>query len=110
MAAMMAAIHRWRPMYLGPNLPVEDVVHALQTSHAEVLMLSFVNRDDTDDEQVDQLLACLPADVGLVVGGGGTARIALRVRAHGGSVVGSLQELERWMNRYEAARGAADES
>lgn len=70
MSCFVAAVSGWRPVYLGPNLPVAEIVHVAETTRASLLLLSLVNdRDEATADQVRDLLAALPADTRLLVGG-----------------------------------------
>ncbi len=107
MAALLAAAYRWNVVYLGPNLPADEIAAAVATAGAEVLFLSFVN-DEHDDTSLRELLAALPPAVNLVAGGrsvgGVRATLADRTTA---TTVGSLQELEHWIDNYDRQRAAS---
>ena len=40
MVAMLAAMHGWSVLYLGPDLPAEEIAYAVTDTKAELLMLS----------------------------------------------------------------------
>lgn len=107
MAALMAAAYRWNVVYLGPNLPADEIAAVVATAGAEVLFLSFVN-DEHDDTALRELLAALPPAVSLVAGGRGVggvrAGLAERTTA---ATVDSLQELENWIDYYDRQRAAS---
>lgn len=107
MAALLAAAYRWNVLYLGPNLPADEITAAIATAGAEVLFLSFVN-DECDGQALDRLLASLPPTMSLVAGGRGVA--SARARLDGRPIittVDSLQELERWIDNYDRQRAAS---
>lgn len=67
--ALVAATRGFEPIYLGPNLPEEDIVLAVDMSRADVLLLSVV-RDLTavESAEFDEMLARLAARVETWVG------------------------------------------
>lgn len=71
MAAVAASIEGWRVVYLGPNIPIEDMAMAVKEHKAEVLALSIVYPQD--DPQLLQELMQLPIYMGdgvsIIVGG-----------------------------------------
>lgn len=70
LAALLAATHGWRVLYLGPDLPIDDIAHAVDTSGAELLLLSLVN-DPTaaQREAARALVAGLGHGVTVLAGG-----------------------------------------
>jgi DNA-binding transcriptional MerR regulator/methylmalonyl-CoA mutase cobalamin-binding subunit len=70
MVAMLAAMHGWSVLYLGPNLPAEEIAYAVSDTDAELLMLSVTNLDpDTTRAEVAAIEAALPKRVRFLVGG-----------------------------------------
>jgi DNA-binding transcriptional MerR regulator/methylmalonyl-CoA mutase cobalamin-binding subunit len=58
------------PVYLGPNLPVEEIVRAVETRRAQALALSLVVRADTDPSgALAELRERLDSEVEIWVGG-----------------------------------------
>jgi hypothetical protein len=81
LAALAAMGAGANPVYLGPELPVPDLVHAVSGSRASALALSFVRAPDHDTaEALAKLRAQLPADVQIWIGGTGAATLALPAR------------------------------
>jgi DNA-binding transcriptional MerR regulator len=107
MAALMAAAYRWNPVYLGPNLPADEIIHAVDQSGAEALMLSFVNDELTEAtrDELSRLLDELPPAVSVVAGGRAVkgVRDLLAARVDSTTVL-SLEELEQWIDTYDRAR------
>ncbi len=83
MAAMLAAMHGWRVLYLGPNLPAEEIAYAVNHTDAELLLLSVTNLEPAAcTRQIAAIEASIPERVTIFVGGraakvptGGRARI-----------------------------------
>ena len=70
MAALMAVVHGWKVVYLGPNLPASEILHVLEQSDASLLMLSLVDdRNPGAERELGQLMRGLPAGIDLIVGG-----------------------------------------
>lgn len=70
MSAFVATVNGWRTIYLGPNLPVAEIVHVAETTGASLVLLSLVNeRDDNPAEQLRDLLGALPENTRLLAGG-----------------------------------------
>jgi DNA-binding transcriptional MerR regulator len=70
MAALMAVVHGWKVVYLGPNLPAGEILHVLEQSDASLLMLSLVDdRNPGAERELGQLMRGLPAGIDLIVGG-----------------------------------------
>lgn len=98
MAAVVAAMSAWRSVYLGPNLPVSEVVHAAKTSHADAVLLSSVCLEpDAAAPYVAELDAALPARTSIVIGGRSAQGITGLPR--GVVRVADLAELESWLVR-----------
>jgi DNA-binding transcriptional MerR regulator/methylmalonyl-CoA mutase cobalamin-binding subunit len=99
MAALMAAVHGWKVVYLGPNLPASEILHVLEQSDAAALMISMVDdRNPEAERELGQLMRGLPADVELIVGGRGARRYADLLGARA-AVTGDLVALESLLNR-----------
>jgi DNA-binding transcriptional MerR regulator len=78
MAALCAMGAGANPVYLGPEVPVEDQVHAVARSGAAALALSIVAQPSSEvAPPLAALRAGLPSHVHLWVGGAGAATLAL---------------------------------
>jgi methanogenic corrinoid protein MtbC1 len=73
-----AATEGWRVLYLGPDLPANDIATAAVASNARAVALSSVYVSDRERtlSELRALRALLPPAVVLVVGGSGSAAIA----------------------------------
>lgn len=78
LAAASAASAGWRISYLGANLPIPEIVSSALQVHADVVAISAVNGERSDQlgEQIRQLREALPADVQLWVGGRAIDQVA----------------------------------
>lgn len=96
LAAVMVAMHGRRAVYLGANLPADQIVQAARLSKAGSVALSLVGLSPEAAQQ-ELLAVCraLPAHVELLVGGRGATEIGElpgRVR-----VLATLPDLEVWL-------------
>ncbi|MGB3051133.1 MAG: cobalamin B12-binding domain-containing protein [Polyangiales bacterium] len=49
--AMLAAMHGWSVLYLGPNLPAKEIAYAVNDANAQLLMLSITNLKPKDSQR-----------------------------------------------------------
>jgi DNA-binding transcriptional MerR regulator/methylmalonyl-CoA mutase cobalamin-binding subunit len=69
-ASLVARLHGWDSLHLGPNLPPEEVEAAAMTRGACCICLSGVNGKPARLEaELRQLRATLPEDIAIVIGG-----------------------------------------
>lgn len=78
MAAVAAASEGWKVIYLGPNLPADEIAYAANQTNARVVALSIVY--PVDDvrlpDELRRLRAQMPKDTVIIVGGNGSAGYA----------------------------------
>lgn len=76
MVAMLAAMHGWSVLYLGPDLPAEEIAYAVNDTKADLLMLSITNLEPTDSErEIATIEATIPKTVKVLVGGRAAAAL-----------------------------------
>lgn len=93
MAALTALGSGGNPLYLGAEVPVEDLLGAVDRVAAAVLAIGVVNLPAAQTEStVGALRGGLADDVGLWVGGAGAANLEL---PEGVERLGSLEQLEQ---------------
>jgi len=93
MAALSATGAAANPVYLGPDVPVDDLLHAVSRSAAAALALSIVTAPARDvAAPLAALRAGLPAHVHLWVGGAGARGLELPARVEH---VEDLEQLEQ---------------
>jgi len=99
LAATSAGGHGWRVVYLGPNLPAEELARAAQIARADAIALSVIYPIDDPKvaEELRRLRQLLPPKVSLVVGGGGAASYTGVLREIGAVTIGPLSDLRRWL-------------
>lgn len=70
MVAMLATMHGWNVLYLGPDLPAEEIAYAVTSTDAEILMLSVTNLKPTECEaQITAIERAIPEHVQIFIGG-----------------------------------------
>ncbi len=96
LAAVVIAMHGQRAIYLGANLPAEQIAQAARLSKAGGVALSLVGLNAEDARrEIEALCKALPAAVQLLVGGRRVAELpGLPERVQ---VLSSLTELESWL-------------
>ena len=88
MVAMLAAMHGWSVLYLGPNLPAEEIAYAVTGTEAELLLLSVTNLDEKASRaEIAAIEQAVPERVKILAGGRAAA-------APAGSRVEVEQDLE----------------
>jgi DNA-binding transcriptional MerR regulator/methylmalonyl-CoA mutase cobalamin-binding subunit len=101
LAAAAASSHGWRVLYLGANLPVDDIALAADHACASAVALSFVY--PTDDPAIPsalrELRSSLPAGTTIIAGGGAAANYATALTAVGAFRFASIGELRSWLQK-----------
>lgn len=69
--AVAAALEGWRPVFLGSNLPADEIAGAVQKSTARAVALSLVFPSDDSKlpAELNRLRRLLPEQVSLLIGG-----------------------------------------
>jgi cobalamin-dependent methionine synthase I len=94
MAALVFALAEWRPLVLGVETPVPQILALVREAPIAAVALSLVNPSAATLRAVGTLRRRLPARVPMLVGGAGAARIAA---ARGVVLVRDLFMLDRWV-------------
>lgn len=70
MVAMLAAMHGWSVLYLGPDLPAEEIAYAVEDTNAELLMLSVTNlKPKQSQREIAAIERAIRERVKILVGG-----------------------------------------
>jgi methanogenic corrinoid protein MtbC1 len=101
MVAASAAAEGWSVTYLGPDLPVAELVAAAEQTGARVVAISAVHQPQAGDllGSVRDTRARLPGEVTLVVGGAAALERRGEIEASGGRVMDSLAEFRALLPR-----------
>ncbi len=102
LVALLAAAHGWNAVYLGPNLPAEEILLAVSRSHARAVLISMVYLGTRAaarrfGSELERLRAGLPSGVELI--GGGAAAPELEAFLGGATVLPDLEALDAWFTR-----------
>lgn len=97
MAAEAAASEGWRIVYLGPNLPPEEIAHIAQKRGARAVAISVVYPHDDPflTRHLKQLANHLPQGVAIFVGGRAARHHQVFLADTGARYVTSLQDFRR---------------
>ncbi|HKI83149.1 MAG TPA: MerR family transcriptional regulator, partial [Candidatus Krumholzibacteria bacterium] len=92
MAATAAAQEGWHVVYLGAELPAQDIVEACAEVKAEVLALSFAyrNPDANDLQEIESITKELAGRTSVLIGGSAAVSSRKRLIAVGALVVEDL--------------------
>jgi MerR family transcriptional regulator, light-induced transcriptional regulator len=108
LAAAAAAIEGWSVVYLGADLPAEEIVRAAIRSDARAVAVSFVfgALPEATAGELRRLREGLPADVPIIAGGAGLAMLNGEGEASGVIGLESMTELRAYLgkNLRRAAR------
>ena len=70
MLAMLAAMHGWGVLYLGANLPADEIAFAVTDTRAELLLLSCTCLPSADvKRELASIVRAVPDHVRVIVGG-----------------------------------------
>jgi methanogenic corrinoid protein MtbC1 len=110
MVAVAAAAEGWYVTYLGPDLPVDDLLEAASASGATAVALSVVHALDFGAllDAIRRTREGLPAGTPLLLGGAAASGLGLDRADNGVMLVESLEELRLLLGRL--AGGAAAEA
>lgn len=79
MAAIVASLHGWSCLYLGPNAPADEIASAANSRTAHAICLSVINRDNSVAWRADVQTIRRSVDrrCALIVGGRGASELAI---------------------------------
>ena len=97
--AIEAASYGWRPRYIGPDLPAEEIAAAAIANRARAIALSIVYPDDDPRlfEELILLRSCLSAEIPILAGGRGVSGYREPLSAIGALVPGGMSALDRFL-------------
>ena len=104
MVAVSAAAEGWGVTYLGPDLPVADLLSAVEQTEARAVAISVVYLSDDRDllAALRETRAGLPERVPLLLGGAAAPEIRLQAEAAGAVVIDSLPDFRALLHRLAA--------
>lgn len=103
MALVSASTDGWRTLYLGPNLPAEDIVRAVEDRKASAIALSLVYPADDPEliVQLRKLRQMAPVGIPLLVGGRSAIAYDQVLDEIGAVRIGQLVNLRKELNRLK---------
>ena len=87
-------------VYLGPDLPSEDIAHATAVSAADILLIASTTSEGTDQEDMSKL-ARVPARVQIWAGGPRAAELR-RVLGNRVRILDRLEDVAELLERHVA--------
>jgi MerR family transcriptional regulator, light-induced transcriptional regulator len=108
-ALVTASSGGWRTLYLGPNMPAEDIAHAIADRNASALALSIVYQAD-DSQLADQLRRIrqmAPNRIPILVGGRSAIAYEKVLDEIGAIRIGGLTHLRRELDRLRNIHGSS---
>lgn len=105
MAAAAAASEGWRILYLGCNLPAEEIGAAARQADVRAVALSVVHPegDRRLHDEMRRLARAMPEDVPVLVGGGASSSYRATLLECGFSHLETLPDLRRALSRARAS-------
>jgi DNA-binding transcriptional MerR regulator/methylmalonyl-CoA mutase cobalamin-binding subunit len=101
MVAVTADLDGWRPIYLGPNMPAEDVASAVQRRGAGIVALSMVHAADPAavTGELQKIRRLVPEGTVLIVGGSGARNYRGVLQEIGAIQVDDLASFRKELDR-----------
>ena len=95
MAAVSASAVGWNVHYIGPNLPVEEIVNAVNSMNARAVAISLVYPEDDPQmaSELEKLSQLLDDDVILLIGGRAARGYGDTIESIGAVYIDSLKDL-----------------
>lgn len=97
--ALLAAIHGWRVVYLGADLPAPEIAQAVRLTNARVLVLSVSRANSVVDDELRAISNVLPISTRVWIGGEEAPRHRAIIERANWVLVRDLEELENLLKR-----------
>lgn len=101
--AKIAAIEGWNSLYLGANLPAEEIVRVSLRSGANMLALSLTYTYPDFIQELEKLAAALPQGLPWVCGGRACVQHERQISQLGATVVKNLKTLRLLLKKQKSA-------
>ena len=103
--AMMAAMYGWKVVYLGANVPADEIVQAIRQSRSNAVALSLVF--PVDDPEIATELSVIRTELGpdfpILAGGRATGAYSTPLSAINAHVITSLDSLREFLPMLSAS-------
>ena len=105
-AAVTATSQGWRTLYLGPNLPAEEIAAAaiLQSAKAVALSITYPGDDPRVAEELKRLRERLPGNIAVVAGGRASSAYETVLIGIGALRAESLSDFKRLLDELRDNR------
>jgi methylmalonyl-CoA mutase cobalamin-binding subunit len=106
LAAVTAASHGWRVVYLGTSLPAGEIAAAAAQTRASAVALSLVYPADDPaiPNELRELRAALPPGTAIVAGGGATSDYMAALATVGAYHFATIGEFRLWLRQATGTR------
>ncbi len=100
--AALAAVSGWTVVYLGADLPAEDIANAATTAHAVLVALSITQGAERRRlvDELRHVREALPSSVAIWVGGAGVATSGRELALPGVDVVDAAADVPQMLARF----------
>lgn len=105
--AILAAVAGWRPLYLGPNLPAEEIAGGVVKSDAKAVALSLVYPADDSKlpAEFKRLRRLLPHNLSLLIGGRAAESYKAATDTNDAIFISDLASLKERLEQIRTSRG-----
>lgn len=98
-AALLAAAHGWRVVYLGVDLPADEIALAVRLSNARVLALSLATEREETHAELESISNLVSAPARVWIGGAGALRHRPLIDRANWILIRDLDELDDRLRR-----------
>jgi len=90
----------WQTIYLGPNLPAEEIAAAAEMKRSNLISLSIIYppADKDMSDELKKLRRLLPSDVEIIAGGRAVATYDTVLREINATVISSLSDFRKYLH------------
>jgi len=99
LAALLAAMHGWRAIYLGADLPAPEISRAVRLTNARVLILSITAGHSRIDDELRAISNVIPVSTLVWVGGEEAHKHKMIIERANWALVRTLEELDEMLKR-----------
>lgn len=99
-AALILALAGFEPVYLGPNLPAEEILLAAKKTGARAILIAVTAERDILREQVNRIASGLPHNTELWIGGSASAALSSSISNPQLVTLSDFDELEAECRRF----------
>jgi len=105
MAAVTAAAEGWQVIYLGPNLPAQEIALAATSKNAKAILLSIVYPQDDPflGDELGRLRTMLPDQSAILAGGRAARAYTVALQTSQAIILDDLKSLRRQLAKLRGA-------